>query len=100
MLEVKKFKDVPWKDMSYDCEWYSVFEVDDQEIFVPKNDNMADYREALTAAYRYTRTMHETKKHLGYKIVVEFGEIAGQEISWPYVKVIHFDETKKKNKGK
>ncbi len=58
MLEVKKFKDVPWKDVVYDCVWYSVFKaenskIEGHQIFVPKEDNMANVRESITAAYRY-----------------------------------------------
>lgn len=98
MIEIKKFKDIPWKEVSYECHWYSIFKVDNHDIFVPKEDNMANYRESLSAAYRFAKTKQETKECDGYKIVIEFGEAAGQQISWPHIHVIPCKEKKKRIK--
>lgn len=98
MIEVKKFKDIPWDDIIYNCHWYSIFKVDSHDVFVPKEDNMVHYRESLTAAYRYAKTKQDIKENDGYKIVIEFGEAAGQQISWPHIHVIPCKNKKVKEK--
>lgn len=93
MLEIKKFRDIPWSEIIYDCSWYSVFSPPSpvsigHQIWVPKEDNMAAVRETLTAAYRYTSNIFLKDKRIGYKIIMEYGECSGAQISWPHINLI------------
>lgn len=93
MLEIKKFKDIPWKNIKYDCVWYIVVEPENSkhkghQIYIPKEDNLANIREALTAAYRFSSNTYLVNKTIGYKLVMEFGENSDAEISWPHIHVI------------
>lgn len=101
MIEVKKFKDIPWSEVVYDCSWYAIFkptilQTEGHQIWVPKEDNMANVRETITAVYRHTSNIFLCNKSISYKIVMEFGEYSDSEISWPHIHVIPINEDQKK----
>lgn len=99
MQQVKKFKDLPWKDPSYEDPWYASYDAPEprcqgHRIYVPKDTSIGSISASFVAAYKVGETHVNLKKWTGFTINIDFGEAAGQRISWPHLNLLPVDITK------
>lgn len=83
MLEVKKASEVPWTNQWHKGAWYTVYQEPDRYIFVPKEKHPIGLMTAFEAAHKLAITLN-----VDYQIMHRGGEVAGQEITWPYLELM------------
>ena len=93
MQQIKKFKDLPWKDPSYEDPWYAGYDAPEprcsgHRIYVPKDISLGSMAAAFTAAYKVGETKVGLREWSGFSVVMEIGESAGQEIGWPHIHLL------------
>jgi diadenosine tetraphosphate (Ap4A) HIT family hydrolase len=105
MLEIKSFNEVPWKDISFENEWYSSFHAPvpispGHLIYVPKDTQASSMAIALKAALEVGEFMVKSKKWDGFNLGINYGEAAGQNTNYPHAHLIpRFNGDKENPKG-
>lgn len=93
MQAIKKFKELPWKDPTYEDPWYAGYDAAEprspgHRIYVPKDTSLGSISAAFTAAYKVGETRVGIQEWTGFTVVMEVGESAGQTIGWPHIHLI------------
>jgi diadenosine tetraphosphate (Ap4A) HIT family hydrolase len=57
-------------------------------LFVPKYNSMPILKEAFEDAIRYGKTMIKDGRCDGFNVGINYGESAGQTVSWPHIHLI------------
>lgn len=88
MLSIKKPSEVPWTNVFHIANWYTVYFEDDRYIFVPREKHIGGLLSAFDGACKMG-TMIEQMEVKGFHIIHRGGgDVAGQEIDWPYIELI------------
>lgn len=87
MLMIKSANQVPWDNVFHKANWYTIYEEKDRFIFVPREKHIGGLLSAFEGACRLASMPQEMGVD-GFKIINRIGEIAGQEIDWPYIELI------------
>lgn len=93
MQAVKKFKDLPWKDPSYEDPWYASYDAVEprcsgHRVYVPKDTSLGSIAAAFSAAYKVGETHVGLKEWSGFAVIMEMGESAGQTVGWPHIHLL------------
>lgn len=87
MDNIKKFKDVPWKDPTFEDIWYASYDTSEtgHRIYVPKENTIGCIAAAFAAAYKVGETMVGLKQCHAFTVSMENGAAAGQTVGWPHI---------------
>lgn len=95
MQQIKRFKDLSCPAFAYQDNWYASYDAPNprtlgHKIFVPKENSLGFMNLAFNAAYKLGTTMVDMKRWSGFKLLVEYGESAGQTVGWPQIHLLPY----------
>lgn len=104
MQKVKRFKEVPLLNPTYEDIYYASYEARyprclGHKIFVPKENNTVSINHTFNSAYKFGTTHVEMGKWMAFELLIEHGEAAGAEFNWPHIHLLPVLDKKEENEG-